>query len=136
MKRLIALGAAALVVAAPASAAAPHAGPANLQQQVKILQGQVKTLQTQMKLLQVRERDDRAEIQANFAGDACLATTIADLFQSTWATIDQGAATPKFTQEGPVNDKNFCKGIGVTRHGMKVPPSVTIITALITWIVG
>ena len=85
MKRLIALGAVALVAAAPASAATPT-------QRIAKLEAQVATLTKQVKTLQTRERFDRSEIGANYTGDACLAATMADLFQSTWATIDQGAA--------------------------------------------
>jgi hypothetical protein len=136
VKRLIAMGVAALVVGAPAAAAAPPPTAAKLQQQVKILQGQVKALQAQMKLQQVRERSDRSEIQANFAGDACMAATVADLFQATWATIDQGATSPRFKQETQVNDKQYCKGIQVTRPGLTVPPSISALAALIAWIIA
>ena len=69
--------------------------------------------------LEARERADRGEIQANYTGDACTAATMGDLFQSTWATIDQGAAAPKFAGEPQAADKDSCKSMGVTRLGLK-----------------
>jgi hypothetical protein len=134
LKRLIAVGAAALVVAAPAAAPAGAATP----QAVRIaqLEKQVKTLTTQVKTLTTRERFDRNEIAANYSGDACQAAVFADLLQSTWAMVDQGAPTAKFLTEPAVGDKDSCKGIGVTRQGLKLPPSISIVTSLIAWIIG
>ena len=130
MKRLIALGAAALVVAAPAGAATP-------QQRIAKLEAQVKSLTVQVKKLQTAERHDRLEIQANYTGDACQNAVFGDLFQSTFAAIDQGSASPKFTTEAQSDDQGACKSMGVTRPGITTKPTVlSVVTALITWAIG
>src|SRR4051794_4931320 len=97
MKRRIAAGAAAATAAMLATGGASAATPSLAAQvkaltaQVKVMKAQVTTLQTQVKTLQTRERFDRAELQANYTGDACLAAGVADLFQSTWAAVDNGS---------------------------------------------
>jgi hypothetical protein len=130
VRRLIVLGAAALVLAAPAAAATPQQRIAKLEAQVKALTAQVKTLQS-------AERHDRSEISANYTGDACQASIVADLFQSTFAAIDQGSATPKFSTEPQADDRGACKSMGVTRPGITTKPTIfTVITALIKWAIG
>ena len=137
MKRFIAVAVTALAVAAPAGAAAPPVtSSAKLQQQVKVLQAQVKAMQAQMKAQEARERFDRSEIQANYSGDACLAASVGDLFQSTWAAIDQGSTKPLFKTEPQVNDTGVCKVMGVTRPGIQLPPSVGVLTAIVVWLLG
>jgi hypothetical protein len=130
------VGAAALAVALPAAATAAPPTTAQLQQQVKALQGQVKVLQAQMKAQQARERFDRSEIAANYSGDACLAASVTDLFQGTWALIDQGATAPRFKKEPPVDDTGVCKSMGITRPGGALPPSIAALGALVVWMLG
>ena len=136
MKRFLAVAVTALAVAAPAEAAGPAPTTAQLQQQVKVLQAQVRALQAQMKQQQARERFDRSEIDANYSGDACLAAAVGDLFQSTWAAIDQGAAAPRFKTEPQVDDTGLCKVIGVARPEITLQPSIGALAALVVWIVG
>jgi hypothetical protein len=142
VKRLIALAVAAVALGAAATALvmAVPAGAAKkptLLQRVTKLEKQVTVLNQTVKTLQSRERFDRSEISANYTGDSCLAATMADLFQSTWATIDQGATKPKFTTEPQIDDKGACQTIGVTRLGITTPPTITtVLNALITWITG
>jgi hypothetical protein len=119
----------ALGLAAPAAAAPPT--PA---QQIAVLQKQVRTLQKQVKAL-------RLEVEANYVGDACLAAATADIFQSTWATVDDFVAasggtrlfgTPPFV---PVIDKGAClQGLKIQRQQTK-PPTTTVFQALINWLV-
>jgi hypothetical protein len=142
MKRLIAAGAAAataaLLAAGGASAATPSlaAQVKALNAQVKVMKAQVTTLQTQVKTLQTRERFDRAELQANYTGDACLTAGVADLFQSTWAAIDNGSATPKFVGTGPIDDKQSCEALGLKRPGVTTSPMTTFLAAVVGWLVG
>jgi outer membrane murein-binding lipoprotein Lpp len=142
MKRLIAAGAAAasaaLLAAGGAAAATPSlaAQVKVLNTQVKAMKAQVTTLQTQVKTLQTRERFDRAELQANYAADACLTAGVADLFQSTWAAIDAGSATPKFVGAGPIDDKQSCQALGLTRPGVTTSPMTTFLAAVVGWLVG
>jgi outer membrane murein-binding lipoprotein Lpp len=142
MKRLIAAGAAAattaLLVAGGASAKTPTlaAQVKTLNAQVKVMKAQVKTLQTQVKTLQRQERFDRAELQANYAGDACLVAGVADLFQSTWAAIDNGSSAPRFAAAGPIDDKQACKVIGVTRPGVTTTPTTSFLAAIVGWLLG
>jgi outer membrane murein-binding lipoprotein Lpp len=142
MKRLFAAGAAAVtavgLAAGTASAATPSVSAQlkTLNAQVKTLKTQVKTLQTQVKTLQTRERFDRSELQANYAGDTCFAAGVADLFQSTWDAIDNGSATPKFQRGSQVDDKQACQAISVTRPGITTSPTTSFFTALIGWLFG
>ena len=138
MKRLIAAGAAAataaMLTAGGASAATPSV--ASLAAQVKALNAQVKVMKAQVKTLQTRERFDRAELQANYAGDACLAAGVADLFQSTWAAIDNGSSAPKFAAAGAVDDKQSCEALGLKRPGVTTSPATSFLAAVIGWLVG
>jgi outer membrane murein-binding lipoprotein Lpp len=142
MKRLIAAGAAAataaLLAAGGASAATPSlaAQVKALNAQVKVMKAQVKILQTQVKTLQTRERFDRAELQANYTGDACLAAGVADLFQSTWGAIDNGSPTPRFVGAGPIDDRQSCQALGLTRPGVNTSPMTTFLAAVVGWLVG
>src|SRR4051812_11989847 len=138
MKRLIAAGAAAataaMLTAGGASAATPSV--ASLAAQVKALNAQVKVMKAQVKTLQTRERFDRAELQANYAGDACLAAGIADLFQSTWAAIDNGSSAPKFVGAGPIDDKQACTVIDVKRPGVTTSPTTSFLAGIVGWLFG
>ena len=142
MKRLIAAGAATLTAAAIAAGGAaaktpsPTAQLKALNAQVKVLNGQVKKLNTQVKTLQQQERFDRQEIQANYAGDTCVAAGIADLFQSTWAAIDNGSTTPKFVGAGPIDDKQACTAIDVKRPGVTTSPTTAFLAAIVGWLFG
>lgn len=136
MKRFVVLAVTALAVAAPAAQAAAPPTTAQLQQQVRVLSAQVKALQAQMKAQQARERFDRSEIDANYSGDACLGAVVADLFQSTWAALDQGAAVPRFKSEPQVDDTGICKAIGITRPTVAAQPSIGVLGALVVWILG
>jgi outer membrane murein-binding lipoprotein Lpp len=143
MKRLIAAGAVALTAAAIAAggaAAANTPSPAaqlkTLNAQVKALNAQVKALKAQVKALDARERFDRGEIQANYAGDTCLAAGVADLFQSTWAAIDNGSPSPKFVGAGPIDDKQACTSIAVKRPGVTTSPTTTFLAAIVSWLFG
>jgi outer membrane murein-binding lipoprotein Lpp len=143
MKRLIAACAAAATAALLAAGGASAATPSSLTAQVKalstqlkVMKAQVTTLQTQVKTLQTRERFDRAELQANYAGDTCLAAGVADLFQSTWAAIDNGSAIPKFVGAGPIDDKQSCEALGLKRPGVTTSPMTTFLAAVVGWLVG
>jgi outer membrane murein-binding lipoprotein Lpp len=142
MKRLIAAGAAAataaMLTAGGASAATPSvtAQVKALNTQVKVMKAQVKTLQTQVKTLQARERFDRAELQANYTGDACLGAAVADLFQSTWTALDNGSATPRFVGAGPIDDKQSCEALGLKRPGVTASPATSFLAAVVAWLVG
>ena len=142
MKRLIAAGAATLTAAAIAAGGATAATPSPTAQlkalnaQVKALNVQVKTLKAQVQALDARERFDRSELQANYAGDTCLAAGIADLFQSTWAAIDNGSTTPKFVGNGPIDDKQACAVIDVKRPGVTTSPTTSFLSAIVGWLFG
>jgi hypothetical protein len=138
MKRLIAAGAAAATAAALAAGGASAATPsvASLAAQVKTMKAQVKALQTQVKTLQKQERSDRAEIQANYVGDTCLAAGVADLFQSTWDAIDNGSTAPKFQRGAAIDDKQSCDALGVKRPGVTTSPTTSFLAAIVAWLLG
>jgi hypothetical protein len=129
--RVLALLAAAgvlLVSAAPVSAAPSPA------RQIAVLQQQVKALRNQVKAL-------RLELQANYIGDACLAASTADVFQSTWATIDDYVEPTAMTRlfgppdAAPVADKSACEqGLKIQRQQSR-PPTAVVFQALINWLV-
>ena len=124
---------AALVVAAPASAAAPDQRVVKLERQVKALTARVKTLETQ------NERLGRA-LSANFTADACLSAQTADLVQSTWSVIDQIAqavqARTYFGPQNQISDGGNCGYLinpEVPRMGIRTPPVITYLVTLIDW---
>jgi hypothetical protein len=150
MKRLIALigiaaALAAVAASARASASASAAPPtrkrvAALELQVKALQAQVKTLKAQVAVIRktVDSNHDelRNEIARNKVSDACLALGAADLFQSTWANVDQRVATgPAFGPQEPLGDVS-CKAIGVTRPGILANPTVGVFWSLTGSLIG
>ena len=146
MKRLIALigiatALAAVIASSPASAAAPaNKRIAALELQVKTLQAQVKALKAQVTVIRktVDSNHDelRNEIARNKVSDACLALGAADLFQSTWANIDQRLATgPAFGPQQPLGDVS-CKAIGVTRPGILTNPTVDVFWSLTGSLIG
>jgi hypothetical protein len=149
MTRLIALiGIAAALAAvgatasASASASAPPTGKrvAALEQQVKALQAQVKALKTQVavirKTVDSNNNGLRNEIARNKVVDACLALGTADLFQSTWANVDQRFATgPAFGPQQPLDDVS-CKAIGVARPGILANPTVGVFWSLTGSLIG
>jgi hypothetical protein len=148
MKRLIALigiaaALAAVVAAGSASAStSPPAGKrvAALELQVKALQAQVKALKAQVAVIRktVDSNYDglRNEIARNKVSDACMALSAADLFQSTWANVDQRLATgPAFGPQQALDDVS-CKAIGVTRPGILANPTVGVFWSLTGSLIG
>ena len=125
MRRFLAAVAA---LAALAAIAVPVAGAATpTEKKLAVLQKQVTALTKQVKFL-------RAELDANYNGDACLAASTADAFQQTWLF----AGTFPATSTGPaVTEKDYsCANIRVTRQLPTAghAPTVAAIQAILTWI--
>ena len=125
MRRFLA---ALVLFAALAALAAPAAGAATpTEKKLAALQKQITALTKQVKFL-------RAELDANYAGDACLASSTADTFQQTWLF----AGTFPATSTGPaVTEKDFsCGSIRVTRQLPTAgrAPTVAAFQAILTWI--
>jgi hypothetical protein len=145
MKRLIALIGIATALAAVGASSASATPPANkrvaaLELQVKALQAQVKALKAQVavirKTVDSNHDEMRNEIAHNKVSDACLALGTADLFQSTWANVDQRVATgPAFGPQEPLGDVS-CKAIGVTRPGILANPTVGVFWSLTGSLIG
>jgi type II secretory pathway pseudopilin PulG len=145
MKRLIALIGIAAALAAVVASSAPASAPANkrvaaLELQVKALRAQVKALKAQFAVIRqtVDSNHDelRNEIARNKVSDACLALGAADLFQSTWANVDQRLATgPAFGPQEPLGDV-ACKPIGVTRPGILANPTIGVFWSLTGSLIG
>jgi hypothetical protein len=120
--------AAVAALAALAAIAVPVAGAATpTEKKLAALQKQVTALTKQVKFL-------RAELDANYSGDACLAASTADAFQQTWLF----AGTFPATSTGPaVTEKDYsCANIRVTRQLPTAgrAPTVTAFQAILTWI--
>jgi hypothetical protein len=97
---------------------------------------QFRALQSQVKLLQRQVRFLRNEIAANYVGDACLAASTADVFQGTWANVDARVPTgPAFGAQTQVADRGACAAIRITRQGVRNPPSASIFTTIINWLI-
>ena len=138
MRRLAAFAAAGLVLAlgavAFANAASSRSAPTPQDRKIAALQKQVAALTSQVKTL-------RLELVANYVGDACLAATTADTFQSTWQAGDQlsqeTAQHATFVTDDPppsaVSDRGACGVARVTRTPGQVPPRITAFGALIAW---
>ncbi len=125
MRRFLA---ATVALAAAAALAVPVAGAATpTEKKLAALQKQVTALTKQVKFL-------RAEVEANYSGDACLAASTADAFQQTWLFVGTFPAT----STGPaVTEKDFsCASIRVTRQPPTVgrAPTVAAFQAILTWI--
>ena len=132
MKRalIIVLSLAALVVAAPASAATPA------ERKIAALQKQVRALSAQVKLLRAQVSFVRQEVAANYVGDACSDAVTATLFQSTWATIDGKQPSPWFNPTPTISDRRACSSIGVTRPAVQTPPALNVFNDIIRWLIG
>jgi hypothetical protein len=120
--------AAAAALVALAAVAAPVAGAATpTEKKLATLQKQVTALTKQVKFL-------RAELDANYNGDACLAASTADAFQQTW--LFAGTFPP--TSTGPaVTEKDYsCANIRVTRQLPTAgrAPTVSAFQAILSWI--
>ena len=120
--------AAVVALAAFAALAVPVAGDATpTDKKIAALQKQVTALTKQVKFL-------TAELDANYSGDACLASSTADTFQQTWLF----AGTYPSTSTGPaVAEKDFsCASIRVTRQLPTAgrAPTVAAFQAILTWI--
>ena len=114
--------------AAPASGADPKL--AALQRQVRALQKQVKTLNRRVKTLETYSGTP-------FLGSTCQAALTADLFQGTWAAIEQVAGRSIFGPQVQVNDYGNCAFMrqpSVPRPPIQNPPSISIFNPLIQWL--
>jgi hypothetical protein len=114
--------------AEPASGADPKITA--LQRQVRALQKQVGTLNRRVKTLE-------SYSGAPFLGSTCQAALTADLFQGTWAVIDQVAGRSIFGPQVQVNDYGNCAYLrepSVPRPPIQVPPSISIFNPLIQWL--
>jgi hypothetical protein len=113
---------------APSASASEQKSPTL--RQFRALQAQVKTLQRQVKVL-------RNEIAANYVGDACIAASTADVFQSTWANVDSRAPSGTlFGAQTQINDQGACQAIRIARHGAtRNPPTASIFATIINWLI-
>jgi hypothetical protein len=120
-----------LLAAPSASAATPtDRKVAALARQVAALQKQVKTLNKRVRTLEVYSISP-------FLGSTCQAALTADLFQSTWAVIDQVAGRTIFGPQTQVNDFGNCaflRSPAVPRPALQVPPSITLLNPIIDWL--
>jgi outer membrane murein-binding lipoprotein Lpp len=127
-----------LAVLALATCAAPSASAATpTDRKIAALQRQVKTLQRQVKLLTTRVAQVNSNVEAAFIGSTCEAALTADLFQGTWAVIDQVAGRPIFGPQTQVNDYRNCGALrtpAVPRPPLQAPPSISIFAPLIEWL--
>jgi hypothetical protein len=120
------------VVAVPNASAAPQSGKnlVGLQRQVRALQKQVRALNARVKSLE-------SYSGAPFLGATCQAALTADLFQGTWAVIDQVAGRTIFGPQTQLNDYGNCAYMRsplVPRPPVQVPPSIAIFNPLIDWL--
>jgi outer membrane murein-binding lipoprotein Lpp len=132
------LTAAFLAALALATCAAPSASAATpTDRKIAALQRQVKTLQRQVKLLTTRVAQANSGVEAAFVGSTCQAALTADLFQGTWAVIDQVAGRPIFGGQTQVNDYRNCGALrspAVPRPPLQAPPSISIFAPLLEWL--
>jgi hypothetical protein len=115
----------------PASAATPT------DRKIAALQRQVKTLQKQVKTLTRRVAQVDGGVGAAFIGSTCEAALTADLFQGTWAIIDQVAGRTIFGPQTQLNDFGNCGSLrnpAVPRPPLQAPPSISVFTPLIEWL--
>ena len=134
MKRLIALVAATVILAAGAAGTSSAQSSAQTAKaptlaQFKALSKKVTKLQKQVTTLQNL-------VGAAFAYDVCLTAATADAFQGTWIFADKGMSTPTFpsTSTGPaVNDLKACDAFQIPRQlpSNDAAPSSAVFQALI-----
>ena len=143
MRRAVVLGVLAALVVAAAAAPAPAATPAD--RKIASLQRQVRTLQKEVRALQREVRTLRALTVANYAADACLTASVADVLQATWATVD--AYT--FAQTGErifrpeeasvpvrVDDRGACRAARVVRPANTDRPTTGVFEAIARFLFG
>ncbi len=125
MRRMLAAGSVllmALVLVAPANAAAPTPLEKKLQTQMSTLQKQIPALQKQVKTLQKQVKDLQNYADALTAVNLCSTALAADALQTTWATINLSSTGAIFgTAESAVNDTGACTAFKVTRQTTGVP---------------
>jgi hypothetical protein len=126
MRRVLATAAVltiALVIAAPSSAAK---GPT-----LQSLQAQVTSLQKQVKKLKKDEQTTRNVALGAVVYTGCSLAVVADAFQGTWMTVTSGSTL--FGAQTPVNDYNTCQAFSIVRAKSQVPPTVSVIQAVIDY---
>jgi type II secretory pathway component PulM len=130
--------AALLLVLAFALLVPPAAAPAGgADRNIVALQRQVRALQKQVKTLNRRVKTLEAYSGAPFLGSTCQAALTADLFQGTWAVIEQVAGRSIFGPQVQVNDYGNCAFMrepSVPRPPVQVPPSISIFNPLMQWL--
>lgn len=138
MKRIIAVCfAGALIFAGAASAATPSQRIASLEKQVKALTATVKKQQQVIscfdksngKCVTLKSSLNNG-LAASFAVEFCLAGITADALQSTWTTLDQANHTSLFGPQQTVSDGNACSALGITRQGIRNPPTASVFSSL------
>jgi outer membrane murein-binding lipoprotein Lpp len=126
---------AALAFATLAVPAGSAATPTD--RKIAALQRQVKTLQRQVKLLTTRVAQANSGVSAAFIGSTCEAALTADLFQGTWAVIDQVAGRTIFGAQTQLSDYGNCGALRsptVPRPPLQAPPNISIFTPLLEWL--
>jgi uncharacterized protein YlxW (UPF0749 family) len=130
VKRIIAAGVIAVFGfggTGAAVAASPAKQIASLQKSVKALQKSVKALNTKVKN---QQKTINALNGAFSTIDLCLIGATADALQSTWTAIDQVTATSTFGSQTTISDKGACDALNITRQGIRVPPTLSVFSAL------
>ena len=130
MRRALATAAVLAIWLVPAAPAGAAGGPT-----LRSLQAQITTLKKQVKTLQKREKQDRTLVLGSLVYTGCSLSVIADTFQGTWTALDQ-----RFQSEGhaalfgaqtPANDYTTCQAFSVVRAKNQVPPTISVIQALL-----
>lgn len=138
MKRVLTLLAILVAVAVAVASAGAATSPAKqikaLRKQSKTLQAQVKTLQKQVKTLQSQMKIVGIDISYSFAATTCAVAMTADMFQSTWLTLDNvpitGTPFSALTTP-PVDDFSACSDLQVARVTGQSLPSLTAFNSLL-----
>jgi uncharacterized protein YlxW (UPF0749 family) len=134
MRRTLAAAAvlvAALVLAAPAFAAAPTPTEKKLQAQVSALQKQIPAMQKQIKTLQTQVKTLTNVLNASIDYSICSNAVTADALQQTWATLNISSTGAIFgAAESAVNDTGSCQAWKLTRAASGVP-NLSVFKALL-----
>jgi hypothetical protein len=118
-------------------AAQPASGATPTDRKIAALQRQVRAMQSQVKALNKRVNLLERYASAPFLGSTCEAALTADLFQGTWAVIDQVAGRTIFGPQTQITDYGNCAFLrepAVPRPPIQVPPNISVFNPIIQWL--
>ena len=96
------------------------------------LEKKVNTQAKQIKALQKKAKETEEFAVAVYVATVCLVASTADVVQNTWAVVNQVANRAVLPAAQSLDDRGACNALQIQRQTSQVPPTISVLGALLS----